>query len=211
MPINTSFFSAYPGYFGSDQTVFNPNSALKYSLTAGGQNKLGTNGGAILGVSTKQLQSTRLFDTDFNFPFLGQRDVYNENKPVIASTVNGVTKAISGGTFGVMVAGKYIVMALNSGQVAGITTGALANIMTIPGGHYNAVGQNLSNQYRNTWLIRITGGWYYQTGMPVNAQYSRDHFGTDNEGSAVNPGRIVFNAVGNNATITKQNYQTRNG
>ena len=206
-------FSSFPGTYASDQIVYtSANSALKYSNVLNGQNTRGTTGGAVLGIDGSALQIPyHLFNTKFNFPFLGQRDLYNDNKPQLSqSTVNGVTYGISTGTFATMTKNKYIVLTLNSGQVAGITTGTLANI-TLFSSSYQRVGQDLSNAYRNTWVKRTSGGWYYQTGQPVNAQYSRDKFNTDTEGTGAKPGRLTFDATGNSSLVAAQNYASRYG
>lgn len=205
MPIatNMSGFSAFPGDYDSAHIVTTAGGPV-----GNGQNMRGTNGGAILGVSRASLQNTRIFGTDMGYPYLGQHNAYNDCKPVIGSTIHGITKAVSAGSFSTMVRGKYILMGFTS-QVAGITTGA-GVLLNSPGAHYNVVGQNLSNAFRNTWLKGITGGWLYQTGAPVNAQYSRDNFRTDKNGTGALPGRLVFQ-IGNPTVITKQNYAARTG
>jgi len=195
MPANNPA-SAFPGYYGSDQITY------KANVNKGTVN----NGGAVLGVSAASRQNSRIFDTDFGYPYLGIHNGYNDNKPQLipSNTVNGVAKAINAGTFATMVAGKYIMVGFTS-QIAGIAN----TLLNSPGMSYNVKSQDISNPYRNSWLKRTTGGWYYQTGQPVNAQSSRDLFKTDtNTGTYAHPGRLTYMQGAPTALVTQYQAKT---
>lgn len=164
------------------------------------------NGGTIFMVSKASLQNQRLITTDMGYPRLGDRDQYNDNKPSLSSHgFNvGVGKAFSAGTFAVMAKGKYVIMGYSS-VLAGVTTTAL----TFPGANTtNPYSQNIANQYRNTVLKRTTGGWYYQNGAPVNAQYSRDHISNEVNPNYASPGRLSFMVGSLSPTVTSYKAKT---
>jgi hypothetical protein len=177
MPLSNTQFAAFPGYYGTP-FFYNAN-----------PNKTGVNnnGGVVLGVSAASRQNSRIFDTDFGYPYLGITHAYTDNKPVIASALNGVAKSITAGTFAVMAQDKYIMMGFTS-QIAGISN----SLYNSPGFSAGKGSQNIANLWRNTWKKRTTGGWYYQTGAPVNAQYSRDKISNEVLPTYANPGRITY-------------------
>jgi len=126
------------------------------------------NGGTVLGVPLTTLQTTRIFESDYGFINTGKHNyVGSPVRP--ANTI----KAISVGTFGVIIADQYILMTFTS-QIAGRKNG----ILTSPAGG-RSFG-NINHPYVNTRLDAKTGGWYYMNGQPVNPQYQSDYIGTDN-------------------------------
>ena len=148
------------------------------------------NGGAVLGVSKASLQNTRLFDTDLGWPYLGQRDLYNDNKPNgnSASPFNNVMKATSGGKFAIMTQGKYIMLGFTS-----IIAGVANTTLNSPGLAYFGHSQNIVfSQYVNSLRKSQTGGWQYMTGLPINAQNSRDKVSSEVQNTYASPGRITY-------------------
>ncbi len=195
MSLSTGPASAFPGFYGKPY-FYKPLSSVGSNLI----------GGAILGVGSGTLQNQRVIVpfTDMNL-YLGVGRLTSENKPQVltGNTVNGVAKSINAGTFAVMVADKYIMMGFTS-QIAGVAN----TQFNFPGFSANRKSNNTNNPYRNTWLKRTTGGWYYQTGQPVNAQYSRDNFGTDtNTGTYAKPGRLNYLSTGQ--SVTTKSYQAK--
>jgi hypothetical protein len=127
------------------------------------------NGGTLLGVPTSVLQNTRIINSNFGQAYLGIHRYVGSLAPQKAST-----RSVSGGTFGVTVANRYVLMTFTS-QLAG-----LSNTVLQQPAQFNRRVQNLNLGYVNTWLKASTGGWYYLNGQPVNAQLQRDFVGTDN-------------------------------
>ena len=157
---------------------------------ANSSNPVRNNGGTIFMVSKASLQNSRVISGDMGYPRLGDHDQYNDNKPNLNghSFNTAVEKAFSAGNSPGMVKGQYVIMGYTS-QLAGVTT----SVLTYPGANgTNPYSQNLANQYRNTWLKVTTGGWYYQSGRPVNPQYSRDHISNEVNTSYALPGKLSY-------------------
>lgn len=190
----TQFFGG-----GINRSKFTPNA----NAPAGGFGA----GGSVLAGGT--LQNNKQFDNTFgtlNWPYLGQRNLYNDNKPY-GSYSNpgagwGITKAVSGGTFATMVKGQYVMMTFNS-QLAGIST----SVLNSPGSSYRK-SQNTNIGWVDTVKINSTGGWYYNNGLPVHPINSRDNIGVETYPGSYNiPGRLVMLSTGKIAS--PQSYASK--
>lgn len=189
--VSSSEINVVPGVTQRNHTNY-------YAAIVG--NPTRNNGGAVLGANYNSLQNYRVFDNNWGYPYLGVGISYTENLPALAGPV---VKAISSGTFATIAADKYI-MAGFTNQIAGIPNRQFNS----PGFSSNRGNQNISNLWRNTTRERTTGGWYYQTGLPVNAQHSRDKISNETNSSYFSPGRLTY-LFGSQIPFS-QSYKPRN-
>ncbi len=147
-------------------------------------------GGVVFGVSKASLQNTRLFDTDFGYPQLGQHNLYNDNKPISnsASPFANVAKATSGGKFLIMTQNKYIILGFTS-----VIAGVANTLLNSPGLAYRGVSQNINfTGYANSVKKAQTGGWQYMTGQAIDIEPSRDQISHEVQTTYASPGRISY-------------------
>ncbi len=115
-----------------------------------------------------------------------------------------VTKAVSTGAYARMAAGQYI-MILYCSQIAGLARTTL----NCPGADFGRLPYpaRVSNFIR-TQVFVMGGGWYWQTGIPVNRFETTDTLASEAFPTRAIPGHITF-AVSAQVRTTS-NYSAKN-
>lgn len=155
------------------------------------------NGGTIFAGAPNALQNNSVFDNTFGVltgpTYLGVRNAYNENKPYQqyfnVGAGWGVIKPLSGGNFGTVVKGQYIMIGFTS-QIAGVAN----TVMNSPGQRYGAKSQNMFIGWINstTYWKNNNGGFYMYNGLPVNPLQSRDSVSNETLNTYASPGKIAY-------------------
>lgn len=123
--------------------------------------------------------------------------------PVPGISIRCVGKAISAGTYAVMVPGQY--------QFVGFSTviaGLPSTVLRSPAADYGRLPYPARvTNYLRTRRIIMTGGWYYVTGKPVAPADFADSLPALPFETMGVPGRITFSVSG--SKITTQNYAAK--
>ena len=136
--------------------------------------------------------------------YLGYRSGINGSIVPLNPLGEGVTKAISAGTFASMSAGNYIGMRYSNSNIAGISSTLLAG----GAGYFNRKSENSFIGLIRTTRYIMGGGWNYTTVQALHRTDATDTVSTETPPTYAIPGRLTYMVTGIKSTTV--NYSPKN-